>query len=53
MRALEFGDYDELMTAHPEALNKIAPLPEPTTDPSLLINARESALAEDFRQRFL
>lgn len=46
MRAIEFGDIDELRAAHPDAADKIAVLPEPTTGPSVAIDAKPAALEE-------
>lgn len=38
LRALEFGDIEELRAAHPDAVDSIAPLPAPTiTTPSICI----------------
>ncbi|MEC4183543.1 4Fe-4S dicluster domain-containing protein [Adlercreutzia sp. R21] len=48
MRALEFGDIEELRAKHPEAVDKIAVLPEPDTAPSLAIDAKPAALEEDW-----
>lgn len=48
MRAIEFGDIDELRAAHPDAVDKIAVLPEPTTTPSVAIDAKPAALEEDW-----
>lgn len=40
LRALDFGDMDELAAAHPDATDRIAPLPDPSlTGPSLLVDA--------------
>ena len=44
LRALEWGDLDELKAAHPDAVAGIAPLADPSeTGPSLLINACPAA----------
>lgn len=44
LRALEFGEVDELKSAHPDAVAGIAPLPDPSiTTPNLLINACPAA----------
>ena len=44
LRALEWGDLDELKAAHPDAVAGIAPLADPSeTVPSLLINACPAA----------
>ncbi len=48
MRALEFGDVDELRAAHPDAVDKIAVLPTPDTKPSLAIDPKPAALEEDW-----
>ena len=48
MRALEFGDIDELRAKHSSAVNKIAVLPEPETGPSVAIDAKPAALEEDW-----
>lgn len=48
MRALEFGDIDELRAKHGSAVNQIAVLPEPTTNPSVAIDAKPAALEEDW-----
>lgn len=54
MRALEFGDYDELLAAHPDGVDKIAPMPDPSiTMPNILVNAREAAFAEGWRDLLL
>lgn len=51
MRALEFGDYEELKAAHPQALSNITVLPDSsTTDASLLVNVREAATESDYRK---
>ena len=51
MRALEFRPLDELKAAHPEAIDVLPILPDPTkTSPSLLINAKQSALLPDYRE---
>ncbi len=48
LRALEFGDIEELRAAHPEAVAGIAPLADPAlTTPSLLINACPAAKGTD------
>ena len=53
MRALEFGPIEELRAAHPEGVNKISVLPDPTTDPSVVIDARPAALAGEPKQLVL
>ncbi len=50
MRAIEFGPIDELREAHPGYVDEIAALPTAaTTNPSLAIDARSTALEPDFR----
>lgn len=44
MRALEFGPIDELRVAHPEATDTITVLPEPSTGPSIAVEAKPAAL---------
>lgn len=53
MRALEFGDMEELKAAHPGAVSKIAVLPDSETGPSTLIEAKDCATEADFVQRFI
>lgn len=49
LRALEFGDIDELRAAHPDAVDAIAVLPDPSqTTPSLAINAKQAALEQGY-----
>lgn len=49
MRALEFGSYDELMAAHPDAVSEIAALPDSSqTSPCTLIKPKAAALEADF-----
>lgn len=51
LRALEFGDVDELKRKHPNAVDTIAALPNPSiTTPSLLIEAKAAAQNERFEQ---
>lgn len=50
VRALDFGSFEELAAAHPDAVDKIAILPDPTTGPCTLINAKEAALDEGFQE---
>jgi anaerobic dimethyl sulfoxide reductase subunit B (iron-sulfur subunit) len=51
-RCLEWGEYDELLAAHPEAIQDIAVLPDSSiTLPNTLISARISALDGDFREQ--
>lgn len=45
MRALEFGPVDELRALHPDAVNRIAVLPDASqTNPSVAIDAKPAAL---------
>lgn len=54
MRALDFGPYDELLAAHPDAVSDIVILPDSSqTSPCTLINARPEALAENYKQVIL
>ena len=49
MRALNFGSIDALRTTHPDAVDNIAALVDPSeTSPSLAITARPSALESNF-----
>lgn len=51
MRALEFGPYDDLVAAHPEAVGDIVAMPDSAqTSPCTLIQPKAAALAEDVRQ---
>ena len=44
LRALEWGDLDELKKAHPDAVHAIAPMADPSiTNPSVIINACPAA----------
>lgn len=53
-RALEFGDYDELVAAHPEAVRDIACRPDSSmTDPSTLIMGRACVQDADYRDLLL
>ena len=48
VRALDFGPYDELRAAHPNAVDKIAVLPDPSmTSPCTIIDSKPCALTED------
>lgn len=48
MRALEFGDIEELRAAHPDAVNQIAVLPDASqTNPSVAIEAKPAALEKN------
>lgn len=50
MRAIEFGDYEELRAKHPDAVQSIPCFPDPhITDPSILIGAREYAQDKNFK----
>ncbi|RNL45060.1 4Fe-4S dicluster domain-containing protein [Paraeggerthella hongkongensis] len=50
MRAIEFGSYDELLAAHPEAVSDVAVLPNSAeTSPCTLINPKPAALEQDYR----
>ncbi|MDR0514985.1 MAG: 4Fe-4S dicluster domain-containing protein [Coriobacteriaceae bacterium] len=50
-RALEFGPFDELLALHPDAVFDLPLLPDSkATEPSLLIKARHSALAGEYRE---
>lgn len=52
MRALEFGDFDELRARHPEAVSDIAILPSSSeTDPSTLITPKACALNADYEEK--
>ena len=53
MRALDFGPIEELRAAHPDGVNQISVLPEPTTDPSVVIDARQAAFAGELKQLVL
>lgn len=55
MRALDFGDLDELREKYgPELVNTLPVLPDPgKTDPSLLIKTKESALSKDAKEIWL
>jgi anaerobic dimethyl sulfoxide reductase subunit B (iron-sulfur subunit) len=51
MRALEFGELDELHARHSDAVSSLPVLPPPSqTSPSLLITPRPSALGDDPRE---
>lgn len=51
MRALEFGDIEELKRKHPDAVDNIAVLCDSSlTTPSLLIQAKGAALEDAFTQ---
>ena len=43
MQAIECGEFDELQASHPDAVQQVAPLPDPSqTVPSLLIKANRN-----------
>lgn len=49
MRAIEWGDIDELRAAHPEGVNELPILPSSkTTGPSLVVTPYDAALNKDF-----
>lgn len=49
MRAIEWGDLDELRAAHPEGVSELPILPSAkTTNPSLVVDPYGAALNEDF-----
>lgn len=51
MRAIEFGDIDELRARHPDAIDAIAVLPDPAqTLPSVVIAAKPAALEPGYVQ---
>ena len=48
MRALEFGPIEELRAAHPDAVDDIVILPDPSqTNPSVAVDAKEAATLPD------
>ena len=54
MRAIEFGPLADLKAAHPDAVDAIAILPDPSeTTPSVLIDAREAATDSEYTQVIL
>lgn len=54
MRALEFGPIDELRESHPEGVDAIVVLPDPSqTTPSIVVDARDSAQMLEPRELFL
>lgn len=54
VRALDFGTYEELAKAHPDAANQLASMPSPDiTDPTVFIDAREAAFDENYRELHL
>lgn len=51
MRAIEFGDVDELRAKYGEAVRELPVLPSASfTNPNLLVDASPAALREDFRE---
>lgn len=47
MRAIEWGDFDELKSKYPEAVNDLSILPDSTqTDPSMLVVPHQAAQSE-------
>ena len=51
MRALEFGDFDELCEQHPDAVQDIACMPSSQiTDPSCVYGARDYVFEKGFRE---
>ncbi|WP_417134196.1 4Fe-4S dicluster domain-containing protein [Rubneribacter badeniensis] len=51
MRAIEFGDLDELRARHVDAVRELPALPAAgITDPNLLVDASPAALRGDFRE---
>lgn len=54
MRAIEFGPYDELMAAHPDAVGEIAVLPDPSqTSPCTLVKPKAAALETNFVEAWM
>ena len=54
MRAIEFGDMDELRAAHSNAVSELPCMPEASiTNPNILLNASPAALREDFHEVIL
>lgn len=53
-RAIEFGDIEELKSRHGDALvSEIAVTGEAVTEPNLLINPKEAALQEDYKETII
>jgi len=49
MRAIEWGDIDELRAAHPEGVNELPILPSAgITSPNMVVTPYDAALNEDF-----
>lgn len=50
-RSLKFGSYEDLLAKYPEATDRLPILPDPQiTEPSLLIQARQSAFLPEYRE---
>ena len=50
MRALEYGDIEELRAQHGTAVSALPILPDPAaTDPSLAVDPKEAALSEQYK----
>lgn len=50
MRAIDYGTVEELKEKYPDAVDKIAILPDPSqTNPSTLITPKEAALNDDYK----
>lgn len=51
MRAIEFGDFDELCEEHPDAVRQIACMPSvDITNPSVIFHARDYAQISGYRE---
>ena len=53
MRALEWGDVEELKAAHPNAVNAIAAWPDGGTGPNCLITAKPEANEAGFARKLI
>ena len=53
MRCIEWGEVEKLKAAHPDAVNKIACMPDSDTEPSTLITPTAAALKDEFRLRVI
>jgi anaerobic dimethyl sulfoxide reductase subunit B (iron-sulfur subunit) len=54
LRALEWGNIDELKAKYPDAVMDIPAIPDSSmTNPSVIINPRTAALDSDFQQKFI
>ncbi|MFR1166513.1 MAG: hypothetical protein ACLSDQ_02175 [Adlercreutzia equolifaciens] len=51
--ARSISAYRGMRAAHPDGVNRISVLPEPTTDPSVVIDARQAAFAGELKQLVL